>query len=354
MISYLKPDICYWSKVLTLAVFFIATLASANEVEIAQLEGQLKNDPENTRVHARLGRLYMRTQQLEKAISHFKSAAAAEPTPANLTSLADAYRKNRNYLDEIRTLEVLAQRQPKDASVEELIGRAYLSTNNLEKSAVHYRKAIQLDKKRLGAYEGLYDVFSKNNNNYERRALLTDVQKVFGETPEVVTKLCRFYSQDNYIEKGIELCLKAINLNPNIPDNHVFLALNYKASNEVPQSLKIIQVAAKRFSKSEFAQFTAGKMNDEIKNFETSRYFYRRCVKTDPNSDRCWGKLGQAALQLKDFQESLDAFVKACKLNSRAHYTNFRNATTTVRIQRQAQWEDKFQNAVDQCGISDH
>ena len=89
-----------------------------------------------------------------------------------------------------------------------LIGRAYLETNNIEKAVIHYRKSIEIEKKRLSPYEGLYTVFTKSSNNYERRALLTDMQTVFGDRPDVVTKLCRFYSQDNYIEKGIEIFSK--------------------------------------------------------------------------------------------------------------------------------------------------
>jgi tetratricopeptide (TPR) repeat protein len=347
----LRQYIWLWSKVALVTSLFSTVCLAANP-EVEKLEAVLKKDPENVQAHVRLGRIFLRETAYEKAIEHFKSAAAAESSPANLTSLADAYRKNKSFADEIRTLEVLEQKQPKDVVVKELLGRAYLSISNFDKSAERYRKAIEMDKKRLSAYDGLFNVFTKANNNYERRTLLSDMQKVFGETAEVTTKLCRFYSQDNFIEKGIEMCLKAINLDPNIPENHIFLALNYKASKEVEQSLKIIQTAAKRFTKSEFAQFTAGTMNDEIKNYESAAFHFRKCTQTDPQSDRCWAKLGMVALNLRQFQESLDAFQKACKLNSHAHYTSFRNATTTVRIWREAAWQDKFSNAAEMCGIS--
>jgi tetratricopeptide (TPR) repeat protein len=350
-----------WPKVLALTSLFAVFASGAGgtrsapapkaDPQIQKLQAVLRKDPENFTAHARLGMIHMKRGEYDQAIEHLKEASAQQPTPANLSSLAEAYRRNKDYLDEIRTLEVLAQTQPKDAGVQELLGKSYLTTNNFDKSAEHYRKAIKLDHKRLSAYDGLYDVFAKSNNNYERRALLTDMQKAFGETPQVVTKLCRFYTQDNFIEKGREMCLKAVTLDPDIPDNHVFLALDYKDGKEVEQSLKIIQTAAKRFAKSEFAQYTAGTMNDEMKNYESARFYYRRCVKADPASDRCWAKLGQAALQLKDYQESLDAFRKACRLNSHAHYTEFRNATTTVRIWRVSQWTDKFSNAVENCGL---
>ncbi len=359
MNSTLKHDICCWPKVLCFLFMSTQIAWGAGEKaqttappDIAKLEALAQKETENIALRSQLGRIYLRDKNYEKAIYHLKEAAAVEPNPTNLTALADAYRKNKNYLDEIRTLEVLAQRLPQDAAIQELLGRAYFTTSNYDKAGPYYRKAITLDKKRLGAYEGLYEVFTKANNNYERRALLTDMQSVFGDTPAVATKLCRFFSQDNYIEKSIEVCLKAVTLDPNIPDNHMFLALSYKSSKEIDQSLKIIQSAAKRFTKSELAQYTAGVMNDDIKNYESSRYYYRRCVKLDAKSDRCWVALGQAALQLRDYQESLDAFTTACKLNPRANYVTFRNATTTVRIQRQTPWENKFQNAVDGCGIS--
>lgn len=352
-----KSNSWCWIKVLSLVLFFVVSTISTTVMasdEIKRLEGEVAAKPENTSLRVRLGRLYLGQNNTQKAIEHFKEAVAANPSTANLSLLANAYKRSGNFVDEIRTLEVLAQKQSKEAPVFELLARAYFSSNNYDKSAESFRKSISLNKKRLSAYEGLYDVFTKTNNNYERRALLNDMQDVFGDSAEVSTKLCRLFSQDNFIEKGLDVCKKAIGLNPKIPDNHVFLALNYKSAKETEQSLKIVHTAAKNFSRSEFAQFTAGTMNDEIKNYETARYYYRRCVKVDKKSDRCWAKLAQASLQLKDYKESLSAFETACKINSRAHYTEFRNATTTVRIQRQSDWVDKFQNAVEKCGISEN
>ncbi len=318
------------------------------ETQIAELENMLKKEPDDIELHSQIGFLYMQSQQYEKAVQSLKRAAV-NSSVKNMLMLADAYRKTGDHLNEIRALEVLEQKNPIDPEIHELLGRAYFETKNMEKSAVYYRKALAIDKKRTSAYDGLYEVFTKTNNNYERREVLQDMLEAFGDTAEVHTKMCRFLSQDSFYDKAIQHCKKAIELNSKIPENHVFLGMNYKGRGELGQAAKIIQQAAKNFSKSEFAQYAAGLINDDLKNWETATYYYARGTKADPESDRCFLGLAQGKLQTADYGEALTAFAKACSLN-RAHYMAFRNAASTVRMKKKTDWIEKFQTESEKCG----
>lgn len=318
------------------------------EKSIKELEALLKKNPEDVDTHSQLGFFYLQAEQYDKAIQHLKEAAI-NPTKTNMFMLAEAYRKNKDFLNEIRTLEVLEQKNTKDPQVHELLGRAYFESKNMEKAAIHYRKALALDKKRGSAFDGLFTVFAATKNSYEQREILQDMLETFGDTPEVHTKMCRFLSQDSFFDKAIEHCKKAIELDRRIPENHVFLGMNYKGLKQIAQATKIIEQAAKSFPKSEFAQFTAGLVNDELKNWETSAHYYKRCIAADRESDRCYLGLAQGKLQTRDYKESLEAFIKACELN-RSYYMALRNATSSVRLQKQERWVDKFQQATEVCG----
>ncbi len=242
------------------------------------------------------------------------------------------------------------QTDEKDAKAEELLGHAYYNTRSFDKSAQHFRKSLGIDSKRRTTYDGLLKLFEAKKNKYESRTVYGDMIKAFGDDPQAFSGLCRLYTEDNLAEDAIASCQKAISIDAAIPDNHVYLGMAYKFTKDTAQAQKILMKAAQQFPDSELALYAAGQIGDEMKNWESAKHYYKRCVKVDPQSGRCQKRLASMAFQLKDYGESLAAFNKACQLD-RTTLTEIRNATTQLRIQNTPEWKDKFQQVADKCGI---
>ncbi|HEX4923954.1 MAG TPA: tetratricopeptide repeat protein [Bdellovibrionales bacterium] len=317
--------------------------------QIPALEKKVAASPEDPKLREQLGRAYLVNGDYERAVTNLKEASQ-EANTETLFLLAEAYRGRKDYASEIRTLEVITQTNENDSRALELLGYAYFNSEDLNKSSQYFRKALAVDPKRRKSYDGLLKIFEVRKNRYESRVVYADMVKAFGEDSQAYSGLCRLYTEDNLSESSIESCRKAISIDPNIPDNHVYLGMSYKYLKDMPQAQKILNKAAKTFPDSELALWASAQLADEMKNWESARFYYRKCVKADPRSARCYKRLAMITFNLKEYQDSLDAFARACELD-RTTYTEIRNVTSQLRIANVEEWKEKFQEASDKCGM---
>lgn len=317
--------------------------------QIPALEKKVTENPEDPKLREQLGRAYLVNGEYDRAVTHLKEASQ-DSTPEVLYMLAEAYRGRKDYPSEIRTLEVIIQTNESDARALELLGYAYFNSEDMNKSSQYFRKALAVDPKRRRSYDGLLKVFEARKNRYESRVVYADMVKAFGEDSQAYSGLCRLYTEDNLSESSIESCRKAISIDPKIPDNHVYLGMSYKYLKDMAQAQRILNKAAKSFPDSELALWASAQLADEMKNWESARLYYRKCVKADPRSSRCYKRLAMITFSLKEYQDSLEAFKRACELD-RTTYTEIRNVTSQLRISNDEEWKDKFQDASDKCGM---
>jgi cytochrome c-type biogenesis protein CcmH/NrfG len=111
---------------------------------------------------------------------------------------------------------------------------------------------------------------------------------------------------------------------------------------------KVLTSAARRFPGSEPVQWALGEFSMNRKDYVTAHDHFRRAVRADAKAVRSWIGLGSAAFRLQKNQESLDAFVKACKLNNR-DLKSFRTALGELRGRKDTQWQGKFENGINEC-----
>ncbi len=88
---------------------------------------------------------------------------------------------------------------------------------------------------------------------------------------------------------------------------------------------------------------------DEKKNYIGSYGYYKRAVDANKKSVLALQGLGNSGLEIQKYQESLDAYTKACKMD-RKTLPLFRKAANTLRTMKSADWLKKFEIAIDKCG----
>tara|TARA_Y100000780_G_scaffold158924_1_gene143858 strand:+ start:5313 stop:6482 length:1170 start_codon:yes stop_codon:yes gene_type:complete len=289
----------------------------------------------------------MKDQQYKDAIEIYRDLLDPNDLKSYL-NLAEAYRGNKAWLDEIRVLNQVIPKWPNYANLYFLQANAFKEIDKLDDATIKYRKTLSLQPKFEDAYWGLYEIFKLKKNNYEGRIILQDMIRIFGEKAEYYTELCQNYTEDSYFEEALAACQVAVRLSPKIAKNHVYLGLTQQYKGNNVQAEKILSYAARQFPGSSFAQESAGKVMQEKENYEVAAKFYRQCIRTDKSKVNCWKGYAQTNFQLGKYKESLKAYKIVCE-KDRTVLTEFKKQAAILRINGKSDWYDKYTEAVTSC-----
>lgn len=276
-----------------------------------------------------------------------------------LLQLARAYGARKDWRNQIVSLEMLKNKSEKDYYALSLLGDAYAhradegdpgaKAKDLESAAGLYREAIDANKEFQPAYEGLLKALEKIDDRFEARSVINDMIKKFGRKASYVSSLCRLYSVESFIAKAIETCKEAIELSPKTAENYVYLGLSYREKENLPEAERALYGAAKRFPSSEFAQWAAGDLAHERKNFTAAYQYFIKGTAADALAPRSWLGAGKAALEDGRPKEAFEAYLRACELDRRT-LSDYRKAAGLMRQRKLMDWSAKFEAAETQCG----
>lgn len=317
------------------------------EERVRILEKQLMKKSANQKNRIALGEALFELGNYDRVIEVLQPHMELLPRSANLI-IANAHRAQKKYLEEIRVYKHLVNMNTDDYLSHTELGRAYTDVNKPEEAILAYRKAIEIRPQHRPAYEALLKEYNRIGNHYESRLIVEDMIQYFGAKPDYLNELCRLYTVENYKDTAIDRCNLAVRKQPSNPDNHIYLGLNYKNSGDTAQATKILLNAAKRFPKSEHAQWVAGQVSEEAKNFLAAYTYYKQAIAADAASARSHLGLARSAFELKKYKESLDSFSKACPQNKEAS-EEFRKYAYRLRHLAEESWHEKFLGRASEC-----
>jgi len=265
-----------------------------------------------------------------------------------LLVLAKGYAGSGEVVDEIKTLELCVAKNPKDYVVKTSYGAALLKVQRDDDALQAFLEARTLNPRYKPAYDIAVDAMEKRGERYEARNLVNDMVKYFGPRSEFFTTLCRLFALDNYNEKTVEICQSAIDKDPKVPENHVYLGLALKNREEPDKSHQVLTDAAQRFPASESVQSALGELSYSQNDYVNSYQYYKKASTADPNSVRAWLGYANSAFKLQKNEEAVKAYVKACKVD-RTQTKDFRLAIGELRVRRDVNWQSMYENAINGC-----
>ena len=309
----------------------------------ATAKGKSKRDFRNP--HIINGEKLLKNGQVDQALLEFKDANRPPNEPA-LIAIGKANMKKRDYLEAIRAFELALQMEPKKVENLVLAAQAYRASRKPTEAAVRLRAAIQLESDYRPAHRALVELFE--SSRYEKRIALEQMLTSFPKDPWAMSELCRTLSEDNFFEKAIQVCADAILLSPKNPDNQVFLGLMNKGSIHQKKGINMLVATAKKYPKSELAQIAAGRAMDEIRNWEEAIRFYRAATQAAPKSSDGWISLAVAYSNAGSYKKSIETFLKACPMDTRA-FTEVQRVQGLLRTQEIRPWAEEFRKLMDRC-----
>ncbi len=268
---------------------------------------------------------------------------------AGLLLLAKAYEAKKDYLNEIKTLELCIAKNPKDYVVRTAYGHALLRQQGRVDDALKaFQEARTLNPLYRPAYEALAEELEKKGERFEARNVLEDMRKRFGADAKILSSLCRLWALDQYNEATKVTCEQAIERAPDVPENHMYLGLALMNLEKTKEAQRVLSSASKRFPASEPVQWALGELAISKNDMVTAYNYFKRAAAADPKSVRAWIGYGKAAFELQKNEEALQAFIKACKLN-RHEVREFRSAIGQLRVRRDTAWQAKFEMGINSC-----
>ncbi len=262
--------------------------------------------------------------------------------------LAKAYSSLKKHEAAIKAYTACLALNPKDHEAKTLIGAEQLVSKKDKEALLTLREALEINPRFIPAYRLLIHHYEKKKDKYEQRLLYEDLISKVGETVEAVSKLCELSTLDRLYDLGKKHCQKAISMNPKIASNYVYLGLNYKETGESEKAEENLKKAALNFPQSNLAQLNYAQFLDEKKNFIVSYSFYKKAIAADPKSVPSLVGLGNSSLEIQKYQESLEAFERACALDKKVR-PSFRRAASQLRSMKIEDWQKKFEARLENC-----
>jgi tetratricopeptide (TPR) repeat protein len=303
-------------KYFIICVLFLAleTPASAS-ITVTKVKEQitaLEARPKKTKKdYIAISDLYLKIKNFDKALSNLKIINKKQSIDV-LDKISHVYNVMGDNLEEARALELIHVEGKASPSQLTRLGFAYSKMKKTKEAIDSFRESIKKAPKYEKAYQGLYEVYVELKNFYDARLTIIEVNEKFGDKKYWLNEFCRIEIEQNYYDSAKEVCQKAITRDSKNPDNHVYLALAFKQTENVDQARKIIFKAAKQFKKSEVTQWNAGQMSCSIKNWEQASSQFKQCLKADPESGRCQLDIGKTLFELKKYDQGLESMMKSC------------------------------------------
>ena len=252
--------------------------------------------------------------------------------------------------DQVRVLEKMESLDKPTEKTIFLKAQTYYYDKNYDEAIKELRKGINLFPKSKHLHESLLKIFMLTENSYESRMLLQSMKKQFGSTPRYLSLLCKYYYLDGYFDSAISTCREAIKSKLSFPDNYVYLALSQIESNEETKGAEQLVAAATNFKKSALAQQMLSAYYIKKENIPSAYKYAKKSYKLSPENIDVLITFAQASFANEEYQESLDAFNKACKMSRKA-IEPFQVAAGKIKQKNNFEFTQKFSQAAHQCRI---
>ncbi|MGE4133450.1 MAG: tetratricopeptide repeat protein [Bdellovibrionales bacterium] len=238
--------------------------------------------------------------------------------------LAFAYGSMGDHSNEVRVLKIVADKEPENFEWHLLLAQAHLkqaalisepteSRNTITSAIQELRKVLKIKPGFKVAFDLLLKTFLEQKNHNEARELIAEGLDKFGGRPDLYRELCRLNAIDGFLPQALQACTQSIELSPNYPDHYVFLVQVLMDQKEAVSAEKKIVYAAKKFPKSEFVQWAAGKLFLKKQNYPVATRYFETAIRVKPDSSRGQIGLAEALYESGREAEALPHYEIACK-----------------------------------------
>jgi tetratricopeptide (TPR) repeat protein len=241
-----------------------------------------------------------------------------------LSAFADWLGASKKYVEYLKFLDVLIEKEPNIAEAYYNRGFAYDGLNQHERAIEDYDKAIELNPNLAKAYSNRGLAYA-DLSQYERA--IGDYSKAIGLNPNLMQA---YYNRGNgYVElnkheRAIEDYAKAIGLNPNFAQAYYNRGFAYDGLNQHERAIEDYDKAIELNPNLAQAYHNRGLAYAELNKHERAIEDYDKAIELNPKYAEAYIARGIACAELKQHDRAIVDFNKAIELNPKyagAYYT---------------------------------
>ena len=234
-------------------------------------------------VHASLGVIYLKAGSPEESEKHLVAARQHGTDPAIDLELARLYWQKGETDKSIELLEPLAIKLPEDASIQELLGRAWLKKGSPEAAIASLEKALkyQTDAQiRQGITLDLALAFQKLNQPDKAIALLQPVASQSSDA-NLHFHLGTLYLQQRTFDAAAQSFLRALQLKPDCVECYSNLGSVFMLQEKYPEAITAFSRFKAARPDAAGTYFYLGIAFDKLDDVENAIVHYQRFLALD-------------------------------------------------------------------------
>jgi tetratricopeptide (TPR) repeat protein len=237
---------------------------------------------------------------------------------------------------------------PQDLEIKTFLGLEQFKAGRAKEAIVTLKEVLEKNAKFYMAYQVLVHIYEKQKNYYELRLLYQDIIAKFGERYEFISKLCERSTLDGFYDLSKKYCELGTDIAPKEPLCLIYLGITQKYTGQKELAEKSLRRAADSFSKSEFAQVSAGEYFEGEKNYIEAYKYFHRGIQANPKSVKALLGVGESGVEIQKLQEALDAYIQLCKID-KSTVAQFRKSANILRLAKNQTWLAKFEAGIEKC-----
>lgn len=188
---------------------------------LIQFQRATELNPKLAVAHSRLGTVYERLGDYDRAIDRFIEAIRHNPFSFDDTlSLARLYQFMHRAINAIQAYLHAVELHPKDFEAQLNLGVCYQETGDAQQAAERFRKAIEIDPNRAPAYVNLGVALDSQQRYYEAVRAYKEALERNNRQPLVLVNLAHTYMKQNRLKIARATLTETIRMSPQLAPAH--------------------------------------------------------------------------------------------------------------------------------------
>lgn len=275
-----------------------------------------------------------------------KEGATKQLEPAWLKVLAEAYFRLEKFDDSLRTLELLGERSPDDASVDFDRGKVLILKGSPDLALESFKKSVEKSTQNPAAYFELGKLLYQHNELADAKKALLEAVKLNQKDPEYLYKLGVVCLALGEVDEAIEYLKRAEPSASAFPEIYFALGRAYQKRGDRARGdtyrRKFQEISSANREKEDqnraAEKFIAqGERQLDQGNTTAARVLFEQAVQADPHRWDAHGYLAEMLLSSSDWQLAYQHLVKMKEIDPDSVVGNYLMATYWYKS-KQYEW----------------
>lgn len=205
------------------------------------------------------------------------------------------------------------------AQAHQLLGRTLLKLNQDQEARKEFEAAVQLDPTFPNGYDLAVACLDLNDDRCAAQ-IFTEMEKSFGDTPELHMAFGRAYAESDFQPKAIVEFQRAVDENPHLPNAHYLIAAMLLATGSAGNPLNAAEAELKKellISPGNAMTYAAlAKVEIGRGNYPAARDYLNTSVSLDPKNPDPYLYLGQMYFSMNRLDEAETALRRCVQLTA--------------------------------------